>query len=145
MGTGARINHYGPASMNANLRGRIYVCSRAYVIKQSTCIEEESIYGHSIRRKLSVLTDRYRPQADVRINLNLAPHVCLRTRLFENAKPQEPMVYCTGSRDFPTPTREIRISSETPLPNPRQGQPPRKGRYSNVRLDWKIFRAALLP
>ena len=40
--------HHGPASMNANLRGRIYESSRPY-LHQTTCLqkEEESIYGHS--------------------------------------------------------------------------------------------------
>jgi len=75
--------------------------------------------GRSRRMKSSNLKGSLRPKADVRISLNLAPHVCLRTRLCENAKRQKPVVNCTGSRDFPTPTWEIRISSETPLPSPQ--------------------------
>ena len=42
----ARITHYGPASTYADLRGQIYVRSRA-LCPQSGCLqnEEESIYG----------------------------------------------------------------------------------------------------
>ena len=46
-----------------HLEGRIYVRSRAYVIKQSTCIEEESIYGRSDHGKPGNLRVRYPPEA----------------------------------------------------------------------------------
>jgi len=74
--------------------------------------------GGTLTHWESAALTRRTPEADVRISLNLAPYVCLRPRPYESAKRQEPVVNCTGSRDFPTPTWEIRISSETPLPSP---------------------------
>ncbi len=45
----SQITHYGPASTVANLRGRIYVCSRAmYARYRLLANEGESIYGNQI-------------------------------------------------------------------------------------------------
>ena len=47
-----------------HLEGRIYVRSRAYVIKQFTCIEEESIYGRSDHPRIKKTKGSKQPMAD---------------------------------------------------------------------------------